>query len=135
MSAKYVAAAVSLALLTAAASVCAEDFVPRAHASGLATTDSSPSDCPRGEVALKPTIDATATAEKTVDATAPAKTAASHPQRVGVDSDREDASGGAAASVASDAMPIGEGAPGKAGSGHKATNVLRWQSLLPGVMK
>lgn len=137
MPAKYVAAATALMLLTGATTACAEDTVPRPRSAVFAAGESaSPSTCPRGEVASGALVDRdTGDNSKVEAATGVAAKAVSRPRQVGADGGGHEDSATGTASTSTDVSPLGEGAPGKATNAHKASGALRWQSLLPGVMK
>jgi hypothetical protein len=141
MPAKYVATATALVLLVGATMACAEDVVPRPRSAVFSASEgASPATCPRGEIASGALIDRdTGDKSKIETATGVAAKAVSHPRQVGADGGgHDDSTVSAAPSTAStptDPAPIGEGAPAKANSLRKAGGALRWQSLLPGVMK
>ncbi len=115
----------------------AEDTVQRPRNAVFAAGDgASPSACPRGEVASTALTDRdTGDKSKIETATGVAAKAVSHPRQVGADGGGREDSVADTAAPSTDAAPLGEGAPGKATSVHKASGALRWQSLLPGVMK
>lgn len=119
--------AVALLFAAGCSAACAGDFMPRA-ANGLATAADDhaarPASVDAGPTAVMSEPDAAPVAR-----VAPAPVVSPrHAARVGADE------------VAADAHTPVSGDEDKGGSGssvpvHKSRNALRWQSLLPGVMK
>lgn len=118
------AALAALALVCASSAVCAGDFMPRGT-NGYAVADDPGSRSVAADAAASAPMSETET-PGSARAAAPARSG-----HIGVD-------GAAAENHATAPAPSGDAedkaAPSAAGNPHKARS-LRWQSLLPGVMK
>ena len=134
MPAKHLAASVAIALFAAAALAHADTFVVDSRAGLANVADSaSPSSCPRGEVTGGVALNEQESADQNPATVATHSKSAAHPRQVGADAGHDESSGGI--SAASNDTSMSEGAPAKASTVRKASGVLHWQSLLPGVMK
>ena len=137
MPAKYALTAIALLLFGSATNACADDLVLRPHGSHALSTASdtaSPAACPRGELTAAAEAREASDKSKTESLGVAAKPQ-TRPHPLAADGGHEDAAV-STASLAGDAPPmLGEGASGKTGGARKAGGALRWQSLLPGVMK
>jgi len=128
-------AIVSAALLFAAgcSAACAGDFLPRA-AGGVTVAAADPgarSGCPEAGSAAMSESDSIAAARSSTASTSSSTTPVRRAAHVGTDEVAVD-SHGATPSSTGDEDKGGGGAPA---APHKARSSLRWQSLLPGVMK
>jgi hypothetical protein len=128
MPRNYAILALLLVVATGSSAVQAGDFVSRASGGYAAAGDEAGARA--GRVATAAMDESEAPAVRTPDADAAPPASTRHTARVGAD----DATGGAHAVVPAVA-PVADGDDKPApASPHKA-RALRWQSLLPGVMK
>jgi len=127
-------AIVSAALLFAlgCSAACAGDFLPRASG-GVTVAAADPgarSGCPEATSAAMSESDSTATARSSTTSSSSSSTSVRRATRVGTDEVAVDTH---------NATPSSTGDEDKSGGApaapHKVRSSLRWQSLLPGVMK